>query len=80
MTLPPQTAIQLSQGSSIPHLTIERVMDLAAGAEKPPITESRDPVLMLQEQLGHATAKMTLRYLKTLSASEALMINKQVDL
>ena len=33
----------------------------------------------LQEQLGHTTAKMTLRYLKTLSSEEALKINQAVD-
>ena len=33
----------------------------------------------LQEQLGHTTAKMTLRYLKTLTADEALRINQGVD-
>jgi integrase len=33
----------------------------------------------VQEQLRHSTAQMTLRYLKTLSAEEALRIQEQVD-
>ena len=33
----------------------------------------------VQEQLRHTTAQMTLRYLKTLSAEEALKIQEQVD-
>ena len=33
----------------------------------------------LQDQLGHATAKMTLRYMKTLTAEESVRINQQVD-
>ena len=34
---------------------------------------------VLQDQLGHATAKMTLRYMKTLTAEESVRINQQVD-
>ncbi len=33
----------------------------------------------LQEQLGHASARMTLRYMKTLSAEESLKINQGTD-
>lgn len=33
----------------------------------------------VQEQLRHTTAQMTLRYLKTLSAEEALKIQQEVD-
>ena len=33
----------------------------------------------VQEQLRHQTARMTLRYFKTLQAEEALQINKGVD-
>ena len=33
----------------------------------------------VQDQLRHADAKMTLRYLKTLSAMESLKIQQQVD-
>ncbi len=33
----------------------------------------------LQDQLRHSSAKMTLRYLKTLSAEESLRINQEVD-
>jgi integrase len=33
----------------------------------------------VQEQLRHSTAQMTLRYLKTLSAEEALKIQQEVD-
>lgn len=33
----------------------------------------------IQEQLGHATAGMTLRYFKTLSAQEALRIQEGID-
>jgi integrase/recombinase XerD len=33
----------------------------------------------VQEQLRHSTAQMTLRYLKTLSADEAIAIQKEVD-
>ncbi len=33
----------------------------------------------VQEHLRHSTAQMTLRYLKTLSAEEALRIQQEVD-
>ncbi len=33
----------------------------------------------LQDHLGHSTAKMTLRYMKTLTAEESVRINQQVD-
>jgi len=33
----------------------------------------------IQDQLGHASARMTLRYLKTLTAKESLRINQGVD-
>ncbi len=33
----------------------------------------------IQDQLRHSSAKMTLRYLKTLSAEESLRINQEVD-
>ena len=34
--------------------------------------EKRPVVMALQEQLGHTTAKMTLRYLKTLTAEQGV--------
>ncbi len=86
MTLSPRnTAIQLSQTSSVPHLGLEeQVGDPAAGSDisdhqvaGPPhvgavhvlrhsgalerLKDTGNPQA-LQEQLGHTTAEMTLRY------------------
>ena len=33
----------------------------------------------IQDQLGHESAKMTMRYYKTLTAKESLRINQGVD-
>ena len=75
------------------HQILKRAFEVA-GIQKPPhvgavhvlrhagamarLRETGNPQA-LQEQLGHTTAKMTLRYLKTLTADEALRINQGVD-
>jgi len=59
-----------------PHVGAVHVLRHSGALER--LKETGNPQA-LQEQLGHTTAKMTLRYLKTLTAEEALRINQAVD-
>jgi integrase len=59
-----------------PHVGAVHVLRHSGALER--LKETGNPHA-LQEQLGHTTAKMTLRYLKTLTAEEALRVNQAVD-
>lgn len=59
-----------------PHVGAVHVLRHSGALER--LKETGNPQA-LQEQLGHTTAKMTLRYLKTLTAEESLRINQGVD-
>lgn len=59
-----------------PHVGAVHVLRHSGALERLKDTEN---LQALQDQLGHSTAKMTLRYMKTLTAEESVRINQQVD-
>ena len=69
-------AFERSGVQKSPHVGAVHVLRHAGAMAR--LRETGNPQA-LQEQLGHTTAKMTLRYLKTLTADEALRINQGVD-
>ena len=90
MTLARQnTAIQQAQAGTaawIPHLSIGEVQDQTRGNRPRPALLGRPGPTGTDRQpqgtsdrLRHIDARMTIRYLKTLSARESLRINQGVD-
>ena len=71
-----QRAFERSGVQKPPHVGAVHVLRHSGALER--LKDTGNPQA-LQDQLGHATAKMTLRYMKTLTAEESVRINQQVD-
>ena len=71
-----QRAFERSGVQKPPHVGAVHVLRHSGALER--LKDTGNPQA-LQEHLGHSTAKMTLRYMKTLTAEEALKINQAVD-
>ena len=71
-----QRAFERSGVQKPPHVGAVHVLRHSGALER--LKDTGNPQA-LQDQLGHSTAKMTLRYMKTLTAEESVKINQQVD-